>query len=1065
MRKFDTKPNSLQLRGASKREISREELVDLLSQRRNERGERRSRESAAEKLQSIWKGRNTRIRQSREILKQWGVQYFPIVSNTDTYLTNIELFENVVPPVLNAVLPPASLVLRRIYRDGAPLTEKQLANVVVVRGLLALILRSLSASESRTNYTSLFQEQEFRMRWFVQCRRLLILCCAILGSEELIEDGLLQAASVRIISHLTNVSSWKGLSLSTNELNEAESLLRQISQTPVLYCALRRLLGPDLDPGLAKNHVESVFKSVMECVRVGVCDGELESLFPFIRWVLTIGNIQERLGFWMSSQKLMVLKEGLLVQLKSFFLALEKIQDLSCIDRWIILRNLCILAAGDFLDRSSNGNGQRLRVLITSHTIGTHISLEFYLHYVLRILKICIESRLSKSEHWKQEIHNHLVFAEQVHLMQLLSLIQKQNGENLELLSTVYLTLMHQLVPGDKSVSMPYWNVVAFAADFFPVVWTWIARNLNIPSEASVDDRKKLTLDNLNTGVNSMTPEQTPVVGLFCQSYSHLLLVLDDEDFHQRQHPLSLSQNRAIAVFLSNLAYSTYCKGETAASVYSSQTPLMKGQDWKKVIKEYFPVLLQALYERDNRTVFCPSELWLSPFLSNKTQIDETAFSAFTFEQILASRSNNIHSESSSSQINGLCNLLLAAPQCIPFKNRVQIFRNLIQTDKEHCGVLVPYGGGPAPIVTTIHRKDLLKDAVSKLSSHGERLKGRLFITFVDMFGIQEPGIDQGGLMIELIEECIKAGFDPETGLFQRNQDGFFYTTEITEKHLGARNFLYFLGEMLGKALYEGLLMDVSLAPFFLLRVQEQTLAFDDLATFDKDLHRSLIQVKRYHGDVSDLGLDFSVEAEIFGKRIVEELVPDGANVPVTNDNKLLYVHLMADWHINKRVGHAVQSFSAGLAKLIPISWLRIFNPKELNALLSGGESQDFDLEDLRKHTVYKNGYSDSGIVVRAFWRIVYSFKTEEKAALLKFVTSCSRPPLGGFKHLQPRFTICKIDCTASPWALFGGQDVEQLPTSSTCINMLKLPNYRRSSSMKKKLLLAITSNSGFGFS
>ena len=291
----------------------------------------------------------------------------------------------------------------------------------------------------------------------------------------------------------------------------------------------------------------------------------------------------------------------------------------------------------------------------------------------------------------------------------------------------------------------------------------------------------------------------------------------------------------------------------------------------------------------------------------------------------------------------------------------------------------------------------------------GERLKGQLFVTMFDAFNIEEAGIDHGGLTVELIEEVIKSGVHPDAGLFQRNPEGFLYCSPLAEYHPQANSMLYFLGLMLGKALYEGLLIDVPLAPFFLLKLQERMLMFDDLATLDRDLHRNLIQVKRYDGDASDLGLDFTVEAEIVGKRTTEELIPGGSEMPVTDQNKLQYVHLMADWHTNKKVGNSVRAFGAGLSQIIPISWLRLFNPKELNALLTGGEGLDIDHEDLRKHTVYKSGYSEYSLVVRSFWRVVAGFSPEERAALLKFVTSCSRPPLGGFKHLQPPFTICKV--------------------------------------------------------
>lgn len=56
---------------------------------------------------------------------------------------------------------------------------------------------------------------------------------------------------------------------------------------------------------------------------------------------------------------------------------------------------------------------------------------------------------------------------------------------------------------------------------------------------------------------------------------------------------------------------------------------------------------------------------------------------------------------------------------------------------------------------------------------------------------------------------------------------------------------------------------------------------------------------------------------------------------------------------------------------------------------------------------------------------------------------------------MQPKFAIKK--------ASFGEDDqTELLPSSSTCMNLLKLPNYKNKEKLRAKLLYAIRSNSGF---
>ena len=54
--------------------------------------------------------------------------------------------------------------------------------------------------------------------------------------------------------------------------------------------------------------------------------------------------------------------------------------------------------------------------------------------------------------------------------------------------------------------------------------------------------------------------------------------------------------------------------------------------------------------------------------------------------------------------------------------------------------------------------------------------------------------------------------------------------------------------------------------------------------------------------------------------------------------------------------------------------------------------------ETLQAHTNYSGGYELTHPTITAFWAVVEDLSEEQKRALLKFVTSCSRPPLLGFK-------------------------------------------------------------------
>ena len=62
-------------------------------------------------------------------------------------------------------------------------------------------------------------------------------------------------------------------------------------------------------------------------------------------------------------------------------------------------------------------------------------------------------------------------------------------------------------------------------------------------------------------------------------------------------------------------------------------------------------------------------------------------------------------------------------------------------------------------------------------------------------------------------------------------------------------------------------------------------------------------------------------------------------------------------------------------------------------------------------------------------------------------------------------YAAAQVPCEASVFAGVLGKDVDRLPSASTCYNMLKLPNYRRASTLREKLLYAAFSGAGFELS
>lgn len=149
----------------------------------------------------------------------------------------------------------------------------------------------------------------------------------------------------------------------------------------------------------------------------------------------------------------------------------------------------------------------------------------------------------------------------------------------------------------------------------------------------------------------------------------------------------------------------------------------------------------------------------------------------------------------------------------------------------------------------TLRRPPPIRDLTLYLLHAPERqgpaLKGRVFATFRNAAGAMEAGIDAGGLFKELLTDVAKATFDPERGLFSPTPDGFVYPALQAPYLPDGLRMIEFAGLVVGKALYEGILLEANFASFFAAALLRHPVTLDDLPSLDKELHRSLLQIKR----------------------------------------------------------------------------------------------------------------------------------------------------------------------------------------------------------------------------
>ncbi|RVX11797.1 E3 ubiquitin-protein ligase UPL7 [Vitis vinifera] len=347
----------------------------------------------------------------------------------------------------------------------------------------------------------------------------------------------------------------------------------------------------------------------------------------------------------------------------------------------------------------------------------------------------------------------------------------------------------------------------------------------------------------LRCGPQGISKDISCLLHLFCATYSHLLLVLDDIEFYEKQVPFTLEQQRRIASMLNTLVYN----GSFHGSGGQQNRPLMDA-----AVR-----CLHLLYERDCRHQFCPPGLWLSPARNNRPPI---AVAARTHE-VLSAKPDDALTIPSMAPV-------ITTTHVFPFEEsftprsicssicslgRVQMFREFIKMDKFSRKMAGEVAGPGSRSVEVVIRPSEC--------------------------GLPEAGLDYGGLFKEFLTDIAKAAFAPEYGLFSQTST----SDRLLVPNTAAR-FLY-----LGRYSF-----------------------LDELSTLDPELYRNLMYVKHYDGDVKELSLDFTVTEESLGKRHIIELKPGGKDAIVTNENKLQYVHAMADYKLNRQMLPLSNAFYRG---------------------------------------------------------------------------------------------------------------------------------------------------------
>ncbi|XP_030794188.1 ubiquitin-protein ligase E3B isoform X5 [Rhinopithecus roxellana] len=910
------------------------------------------------------------------------------------------------------------------------------------------ILSSMDAeNEPKVWYVSLACSKDLTLLWIKQIKSILWYCCDFLKQlkPEILQDSRLITLYLTMLVTFTDTSTWKILRGKGESLRPAmnhicANIMGHLNQHG-FYSVLQVLLTRGLArprPCLSKGTLTAAFSLALRPVIAAQFSDNL--IRPFLIHIMSVPALVTHLST-VTPERLTVLESHDMLRKFIMFLRDEDrcrdvCESLEGCHTLCLMSNLLHLGSlsPKVLEEETDGFVSLLTQMLCycQKYVSQKKSNLTHWHPVLGWFSQSVDYGLNESMHL---ITKQLQFLWGVPLIRIFfcDILSKKLLESQE---------PAHVQPASPQNVLPV-KSLTYLDDLLPKLWAFIC-------ELGPHGGLKLFLECLNNDTEE-SKQLLAMLMLFCDCSRHLITILDDIEVYEEQISFKLEELVTISSFLNSFVFKMIWDGIVENAKGETLELFQSVHGW-----------LMVLYERDCRRRFAPEDHWLRKDLKPSVLFQE------------------LDRDRKRAQL-----ILQYIPHVIPHKNRVLLFRTMVTKEKEKLGLVETSSASPHVTHITIRRSRMLEDGyeqLRQLSQHA--MKGVIRVKFVNDLGVDEAGIDQDGVFKEFLEEIIKRVFDPALNLFKTTSgDERLYPSPTSYIHENYLQLFEFVGKMLGKAVYEGIVVDVPFASFFLSQLlgHHHSVFYssvDELPSLDSEFYKNLTSIKRYDGDIADLGLTLSYDEDVMGQLVCHELIPGGKTIPVTNENKISYIHLMAHFRMHTQIKNQTAALISGFRSIIKPEWIRMFSAPELQRLISG-DNAEIDLEDLKKHTVYYGGFHGSHRVIIWLWDILASdFTPDERAMFLKFVTSCSRPPLLGFAYLKPPFSIRCVEVSDDQdtgdtlgsvlrgfFTIRKREPGGRLPTSSTCFNLLKLPNYSKKSVLREKLRYAISMNTGFELS
>ena len=365
-----------------------------------------------------------------------------------------------------------------------------------------------------------------------------------------------------------------------------------------------------------------------------------------------------------------------------------------------------------------------------------------------------------------------------------------------------------------------------------------------------------------------------------------------------------------------------------------------------------------------------------------------------------------------------------------------------------------------------INRNNILEESFNQFMTTKElNVIEPIQIHFVD-----EVGHDAGGVFREWYSALYREFFNEKNKFFIENNNNSIIkgTYLIYPKYKDMNlNYYEFFGKLGAKALIDNVYISEILNRTVIKYLLGQKIELFDIQFFDIDLYNSLKQIKEIEDVDSNEFLNeikfvWNLKDE---NGIVKEieLIPNGNNINLRNDNKDLFIEKVIYYETLYRYEEQIEKIKKGFFSIMGDKICQIFNPEEFVFQLSGQTT--IDLEDWKKNTIYKGHYNQNNKTIQLFWEVLSELSQNELFNFFHFCTSSIHVPIDGFNGLkgvnnkiqkftiEPKLTLILDDSKNNDFKLI---------EAKTCFNRILLPEYSTKEEMKKAFDIILGNDTSF---